>query len=221
MSCQLDTLFDIKAIAPDGAFEGYASVFDRLDDGRDIVAPGAFAASIARRGAAGVKLLWQHDPREPIGMIDTLHEDGVGLRVAGRLLLDIARARDAHRLMRAGALDGLSIGYRVKRSQVDAKTAVRRLIEIDLWEVSLVTFPMQAAARLIRVKGMPRDNIRAFENFLRDAGGFSRREAKAIAAQGFAGIHKPRDAASGDHDPWAAVRASIARAHAHLISGDE
>lgn len=220
MSCHLDTVFDVKAIAKDGQFEGYASVFDRLDDGRDVIAHGAFRASIARRGPGGVKLLWQHDPREPIGVIDALQEDQIGLRVSGRLLLDVARARDAHRLMQAGALDGLSIGYRVKRAEVDAKSAIRRLLEIDLWEVSLVTFPMQGAARLLRVKSAPRDTIRGFENFLREAGGFSRREAKALAAKGFSALVMPRDAAAPNTDPWAALAASIAHARAQLISGD-
>ncbi|RME65614.1 MAG: HK97 family phage prohead protease [Alphaproteobacteria bacterium] len=216
VSSQLLPTCDVKALAQDGAFEGYASVFDRLDDGRDMVAHGAFRASIGRRGASGIKLLWQHDPRDPIGIIEEIGEDSVGLRVAGRLLLDLSRARDAYRLMQAGALDGLSIGYRVKRAEVDAKTGVRRLLELDLWEVSLVTFPMQAAARLIRLKAAPRQSIRAFEAFLRDAGGFSRREAKALAAQGFAALNAPRDAVLRPTDHWAGVAASLARARAQL-----
>lgn len=134
--------------APAGAFAGYASVFHREDRGRDIVMRGAFRRSIAERGAAGIKLLWQHDPQEPIGVIDSLAEDDHGLFVRGRLLLEVARAREAHALMRRRALDGLSIGYRTVRSDVEPKSGARLLRDVELWEISLVTFPMQEAARI-------------------------------------------------------------------------
>lgn len=130
-----------------GAFAGYASVFHRVDRGGDRVLPGAFQRSIAQRGARGVRLLWQHDPGAPIGVIDEIGEDGRGLFVKGRLLLDVGRGRDAHALLRGAAIDGLSIGYRTLLSDRD-KDGVRNLREIDLWEVSLVTFPMQPAARV-------------------------------------------------------------------------
>lgn len=130
-----------------GVIAGYASVFHRVDRGGDRVLPGAFARSIAKRGPRGVRLLWQHDPGAPIGVIDEIAEDGRGLFVRGRLLLDVARGRDAHALLRGAAIDGLSIGYRTLLSDRD-KDGVRNLREIDLWEVSLVTFPMQPAARV-------------------------------------------------------------------------
>jgi len=135
-----------------GAFEGYASVFDRMDRGRDIVCKGAFARSIAERGARGIKLLWQHDPSEPVGVLDSVQEDDRGLFVRGRLLLGLKRAREAHALLRAGALDGLSIGYRTILADRVASTGVRYLKDVDLWEVSLVTFPMQDAARVSAFK---------------------------------------------------------------------
>ncbi len=130
-----------------GAFAGYASIFHRVDRGGDRVLPGAFARSIARRGARGIRLLWQHDPASPIGVIDEIAEDGRGLFVRGRLLLDVARGQEAHALLSAAAIDGLSIGYRAVVAERD-RDGVRNLREIDLWEVSLVTFPMQPAARV-------------------------------------------------------------------------
>lgn len=180
-----DSAIDVESLDAEGRFEGYAAIFNRLDRGRDIIAPGAFQASLARKGAATIKLLWQHDPAEPIGVFETIRETVQGLHVAGRLLLGVARAREAFQLMRAGALDGLSIGYRAEESRRDEKTGVRTLLAIDLWEISLVTFPMQEAARIERVKSQPFQTIRQFEAFLRDAGGFSRAEAKAVAARGF------------------------------------
>ncbi|MDQ0303778.1 HK97 family phage prohead protease [Ancylobacter polymorphus] len=139
-------------IAPDGGFEGYAAVFGRVDLGRDLILPGAFSRSLAERGAGGVRLLFQHDPAEPIGSWLSLAEDSVGLYVKGQLTLDVARAREVLALMRAGAIDGLSIGFRTVEGRTDPRTRVRRLSRIDLWEVSIVTFPMQPDARIASVK---------------------------------------------------------------------
>ena len=131
----------------DGHFTGYASVFGVPDLGRDTVIPGAFAASLARRGAAGVRLLWQHDPAEPIGRWLSLTEDTRGLRVEGRLNLAVQRAREVAALMEEGGLDGLSIGFRVVKALPER--GGRRLLALDLWEVSLVTFPLQPGARVL------------------------------------------------------------------------
>ena len=139
-------------IAPDGSFEGYAALFGRVDLGRDLILPGAFARSLAERGAGGVRMLFQHDPAEPIGFWTSLTEDSVGLQVKGQLTLDVARAREVLALMRAGAIDGLSIGFRTVEGRTDPRTKVRRLSHIDLWEVSIVTFPMQPDARIASVK---------------------------------------------------------------------
>lgn len=128
---------------------GYASVFGRRDQGGDVVLPGAYGASLARLAGAGrrVKMLWQHDPGQPIGVWHEVREDDRGLWVKGRLLADVARGREAAALLAAGAIDGLSIGYRTVKAERGAE-GERRLAEIDLWEVSLVTFPMLPEARV-------------------------------------------------------------------------
>ncbi|RMH39760.1 MAG: HK97 family phage prohead protease [Alphaproteobacteria bacterium] len=129
--------------------EGYASVFGVVDRGGDVVARGAYAKSLERLRSDGrsVKLLWQHNPAEPIGVWDEIVEDEHGLRVKGRLLPEVARAREAAALLEARAIDGLSIGYRPVSATRDEKGR-RVLTEIDLWEVSLVTFPMLPAAKV-------------------------------------------------------------------------
>ncbi len=129
--------------------EGYASLFDAADQGGDIVARGAYAASLKAMGAQGrrVRMLWQHDATQPIGLWDEVQEDARGLRVRGRLLDSVAKGREAAALIKAGAIEGLSIGYRTVRASKTDK-GQRLLTELDLWEVSLVTFPMQAAARV-------------------------------------------------------------------------
>jgi HK97 family phage prohead protease len=144
-------LGDVEA---DGSFSGYASLFGEADLNRDVVMPGAFAASLARRGAAGVRMLFQHDPAAPIGVWTEIREDARGLFVRGRLMTDVAKGREVLALMRAGAIDGLSIGFRTVRGRTDAKTGIRRLLEVDLWEISVVTFPMLPAARVSAVKAV-------------------------------------------------------------------
>ncbi|MGE3150603.1 MAG: HK97 family phage prohead protease [Pseudorhodoplanes sp.] len=139
----------------DGTFEGYASLFDVMDQSGDIVRPGAFRSSLRRRGVGNVKLLYQHDAREPIGLWLDIREDGRGLFVRGRVLDQIARGREVLTLMREGVLDGLSIGFQILRARKE-RLGVRSLIEIDLWEISLVTFPMLTGARVARVKRAPR-----------------------------------------------------------------
>jgi HK97 family phage prohead protease len=128
---------------------GYASVFGKRDQGGDVVQKGAYAASLKRLAAAGrrVKMLWQHDPTQPIGVWDEVREDATGLWVKGRILTDIGKGREALALLAAGAMDGLSIGYRTVKAERDDK-GQRLLSELELWEVSLVTFPMLAEARV-------------------------------------------------------------------------
>ncbi len=129
--------------------EGYASVFGLADQGGDLVEAGAYAASLAALKGAGrsVKMLWQHDPAQPIGVWDEVREDGRGLYVKGRLLRDVSKGREAATLIEAGAIDGLSIGYRTITACKD-DAGQRRLKALDLWEVSLVTFPMLPQARV-------------------------------------------------------------------------
>lgn len=147
------TGLSVDAVEADGTFSGYASLFGRVDLGRDLVERGAFSAALARRGPAGIRMLFQHDPREPIGTWSALREDARGLHVRGRLATGVARAREVLELMRGRALDGLSIGFRTVRATTDRKTGVRRILEADLWEISVVTFPMLPDARVERVKG--------------------------------------------------------------------
>lgn len=145
---RLETKFlpvDPAAATVDGLIEGYASLFGKVDSGGDEVASGAFAASLATRGGP-IKMLWQHDPAQPIGVWDDVREDGLGLRVGGRIVTEVRAGAEALALMRAGAVDGLSIGYRTVRA-ARKKDGGRRLLEIELWEISLVTFPMLDAAR--------------------------------------------------------------------------
>lgn len=132
-------------------FAGYASVFHVPDAGRDVVMPGAFKRAAAA-GAGIIPLLWQHEAGEPVGRVERLSEDGKGLRVWGEILLGTRRGRDAASLITGGALTGLSIGYRVRRAEVDRKAGLRRLWEVELIEISLVTFPMQPRARVLGVE---------------------------------------------------------------------
>jgi len=140
------------SVDPDGTFEGYASLFGIVDLGGDEVAPGAFARSLQTRGARAVRMLWQHDPTSPIGTWTSIIEDGRGLKVKGRLNLAVGRARETLALLKEGAVDGLSIGFRVKSARKSAGGGIRRLLDVDLWEISIVTFPMLPQARITSVK---------------------------------------------------------------------
>jgi HK97 family phage prohead protease len=140
------------AITPDGTVEGYASLFGEIDQARDMVMPGAFAASLRRRPVRRVPMLFQHDPSEPIGVWLELTEDYRGLFARGRLIPEVVRARELHALLKAGTADGLSIGFRTVNGRLDPKTRVRKLYAIDLWEISLVTFPLLPGARIRAVK---------------------------------------------------------------------
>jgi len=124
---------------------GYASLFGAADQGGDTVQRGAYGASLAK--GRGVKMLWQHDPTQPIGVWDEVREDDKGLWVKGRLLTDVAKGREAASLIAARAIDGLSIGYRTVKASKDPNGG-RLLAELELWEVSLVTFPMLPDARV-------------------------------------------------------------------------
>lgn len=158
---------EIKSLAEDGSFAGYASVFGVVDNQQDVVAPGAFQATLKNR-TQPVQLLWQHQWEEPIGTIEALFEDKRGLYIRGRLLMQVARAKEAHALLKAGVIRGLSIGYNVKRASRNRDTGVRTLLEVELWEVSLVTFPANEAAQVTVVKSdrvaCERALLRAFEH---------------------------------------------------------
>ena len=174
----------IKA-SEDGTIVGYGSVFDVKDNYDDIIAPGAFAASLKAHKAAGTMpaMLWQHESDEPIGIWTEMSEDANGLRVKGMLALETVRGKEAHVLLKMGALNGLSIGFMSKQWAYDTETDIRTLTEIDLWEVSLVTFPANEKARITNVKSAeemaaPKDA----ERILRDAG-FSKADATAFVSR--------------------------------------
>ncbi|MEM7566413.1 MAG: HK97 family phage prohead protease, partial [Pseudomonadota bacterium] len=122
----------LEDVSDDGTFEGYASLFGVPDQGGDVVAAGAFSASLAKRGAGHIRLLFQHDPAEPIGVWAEVREDERGLFVRGRLMPEVSRGAEVLALMRAGAVDGLSIGYRTVRSRRDGARGLRILTEVDL-----------------------------------------------------------------------------------------
>lgn len=152
---------DIKSVQEDGSFSGYAAVFGTRDTGGDIIQKGAFTASLERIPAGKVKMLWQHRKDEPIGVWTKFEEDDYGLKAEGHLILECARGREAHALMKAGAIDGLSVGYNTIRSRHDRQKSARLLDELLLKEVSIVTSPMHPDATVTVVKNQ--NNTAAIE----------------------------------------------------------
>lgn len=144
------------SVTGDGTVEGYASLFGEVDQARDMVMPGAFTQTLQHRGLRRIPMLFQHDPSEPVGIWLELREDWRGLWAKGRLIPEVARGRELLALVREGAIDGLSIGYRTVRGRIDPKTRIRKLYQVDLWEVSIVTFPLLTGARVHAVKGRAR-----------------------------------------------------------------
>lgn len=157
---------ELKSLDAAGRFAGYASVFDVTDSQRDVMRVGAFRNSLKQRKYP-VQLLWQHQWESPIGVLEQVFEDTHGLYVEGRLLLEVARAKEAHALLKAGAIRGMSIGYNVKRARRDPDSGVRELLEVELWEVSLVTLPANEAAQVTVVKSD--DDLRALLAAMRQA----------------------------------------------------
>ncbi len=171
--------FKIKSVGEDGTFEGYGSVFGVVDYDDDVVVKGAFAKSLAAHKLKGTRpvMAWQHDTRQIPGVWEEFVEDDYGLFLRGRLLKDdVAIAREAYALLKAGAVSGLSVGIRVVVDEYDRTTYVRTIKEAELWETSLVTFPANDLARVESVKSI--SDVTGLERFLRDAGGVSRKEAK-------------------------------------------
>jgi len=210
-------LRETKAIAvevkadSEGRIEGYASRFGEVDQGGDIVERGAFAKSIEGRTP---KMLWQHMPFAPIGVWEQASEDETGLYVRGRILDTVEQGREAKALIEAGAIDGMSIGYRTVDSGRGADGA-RVLKELDLWEISLVTFPMLASARVdaIKAAGEFQEGNAALlkklvEQSLREAG-FSRTEAKAGSAAAVGKLEGLREADTGLEELRAAIAARV------------
>lgn len=205
--------FEIKEVSDAGVIEGYASVFNNVDEGGDKIAPGAFMETIAAANQEGrkVKMLWQHNPDWPVGVWDVLEEDGNGLRVKGPLVLDVERAREAHALTKVGAIGGLSIGYRTVESRKEGN--IRILEKLDLYEVSLVTFPMNRAAKITAVKGEGVDDLveklragaqltqREFEHLVKGLG-LSNSQAERAARVNLKGQGGPAVAAKSDAEDF-------------------
>ncbi|MBC9176772.1 HK97 family phage prohead protease [Pseudoroseomonas ludipueritiae] len=196
----LDFGLEVKEVAADGTFSGYGSVFGVLDSYSDRIAPGAFKASLAEHRSAGTlpALLWQHDQRQPIGVYTSIREDERGLYVEGKLALKTRQGAEAHELLQMKAISGLSIGFATVKSERDEKSGIRTLKQVDLWEVSLVTFPANGAARVSNVKAADRIRLpKEFEAFLREEGGYSHSQARAIASVGFKAAMDLRDEEAG------------------------
>lgn len=188
---RLDVPLKLKSVSESGEFEGYGSVFGVKDSYDDIVVPGAFTSSLAAWKAKNAlpSMLWQHQIAEPIGVYTEMREDDVGLFVKGRLLIDDdPLARRAHAHMKAGSLTGLSIGYILKDWEYDRTKEAFLLKDIDLWEVSPVTFPSNDEARVSDVKSaFARGDLpsqKSIERVLRDVG-LSRTQAKAFMSGGY------------------------------------
>jgi HK97 family phage prohead protease len=159
-----------KKISEDGYFEGYASVFNVLDHQGDIILPGAFRKTLKKGNLdKNLKMLWQHDMEKPIGIWEHIIEDGYGLYVKGRLLMDISLAKEAYTLLKAGVVDGLSIGYTPVHSHFDASQKAKCLTDVDLLEISLVTFAANPKAKVTSVKNncFIADRLRGIKNNLR------------------------------------------------------
>ncbi|WCR58391.1 HK97 family phage prohead protease [Wolbachia endosymbiont of Ctenocephalides felis wCfeJ] len=139
----------IKNIGENGVFSGYASVFNIVDKQNDLISPGAFKESLNKDK---IKLLWQHNPSEPIGDIIELYENDIGLYITARLLLGIQKAEEAYLMLKTGVINGLSIGYMPIKYDIDHESGARVLKQVELWEISLVTFPANLAAQVVNVK---------------------------------------------------------------------
>lgn len=177
--------FEVKEVQDDGIFEGFGSVFGNVDSYNEIVAPGAFTESLANWKASGrlPPVLWQHRSGEPIGPYLVMQETSVGLQVKGHLLVnDVQRAKEARALMKAKAVNGLSIGFVTREDSFDRVSGIRTLKKVDLWEVSVVTFPANPAAQISSVKSAI-DSIQSLsdaESFLRDVGRLTKSQAVAF-----------------------------------------
>lgn len=202
---------EVKEMDKDGEFEGYGSVFNVVDQGSDIVLPGAFTQSLVSYPAEKVKMLWQHTPSEVIGKWIEMREDDRGLYVHGRLLQSIRKGKEAYELLKEGIIEGLSMGYRTKEYEIDRELGVRKLKRVDLREVSVVTFPMNERSLIQRVKSGVFPTEREFEQMLTRDAGFSAQQAKAIVANGYKSILSERDAGSDDAGFNEALREAAAK----------
>lgn len=182
----IDRALQVKEITPSGSFCGYGNVYNVIDQGDDIVTTGAFADSLAEWASKGRQpaMLWQHNSRQPIGAYTAVKEDPIGLYVEGKLALKTQLGAEAYELMKMDAISGLSVGYMTREDSYDQKTGVRTIKKADLYECSLVTFPMNDASRVAAVKTIEEiGDLSGAELYLREVGGISRSEAKAMVSR--------------------------------------
>ncbi|AYO83666.1 HK97 family phage prohead protease [Methylobacterium brachiatum] len=203
-------VLEIKALKDSGEFEGYGSTFGGEPDAYgDVISSGAYADSLAAHKTKGTmpKLFWQHDPGEPIGKWVSAKEDDRGLLMGGKLNMDVQRGREAYALLKAGDIDGLSIGYQIKEYSVDTDTGVWTLEKLDLIEVSIVSVGANESAVVQSVKTAKaahdlteklkagdRLTEREFEVWLKGLG-FSNSQAERAARLHLKGQGEPVDAA--------------------------
>jgi HK97 family phage prohead protease len=215
---RLDVPFELKAVETltgddgleVGVFQGLASTFGNRDMVGDLVEPGAFAGTIAR--PERIKMLWQHDARAPIGVWEEIRETAAGLEVKGRLVLDVQQARETLALLKAGAVDALSIGFSVAGggAAFDRERGVRRIKAVELWEISVVTFPANPKARVDRIKAQAQagrlPTEREFERLLMRDAGFSRSQARTVLKSGYKALLSTQDAGGGLDEVAARIR---------------
>lgn len=180
---------NIKAVQEDGFFSGYGAVFGNIDWYNDVILPGAFKVSLDKWKTKNKfpPVLWNHNDSEPIGIYTNIYEDEKGLFVEGKLLIDdVPRAKSTHALLKAGAIDGLSIGYSTKKANQQGN-GIRELIEVDIGEISIVTQPANDRSLITSVKSKLDEGelptLPEFEKFLRESG-FSKSQSTAIASKG-------------------------------------
>jgi HK97 family phage prohead protease len=208
--------FKADSVADDGTFTGYGSVFGNVDSYGEIVEPGAFSKSLKAIRDSGdpLPMLWNHKSDEPIGGYTSLEEDARGLKVSGFIMIgEVARAREVHALMKRRVVKGLSIGYYTTNSSYNEKTGIRSLIELDLREVSPVTFPANVEAEVESVKSaiagilqrgqLP--GIKQFEELLREVG-FSKSQAAAVANGGLSKLSRGEPGGEKGDEILAALR---------------
>ena len=169
----LDVECEYKEIETDedGSFEGYASVFNNKDLGNDVIRKGSFLKTLKEKKPKQIKLLYQHKTDEPIGVVDSIEEDSKGLKIKGRLAMGTQKGKEVYELMKMGALDAMSIGYKLQPDgyKYDDKNKRRVIKEVDLMEISMVTFPMNPKAKITKVKLAEMD-VRELEKYLCDVG---------------------------------------------------
>lgn len=189
--------FEMKAFGDAGTFEGYAAIFGNVDLGGDVIERGAFKEIIKGRNGM-VKVLNQHRSLDPIGLAE-VKQDDKGLSFKGQLVLEAASARSMYALMKGGVVDGMSIGYDVMEGGAKIlESGIRQLLALKLWEISPVTWGMNPLAGIDAVKAANITTIREFEDFLREAGGFSKAQAVAIASGGWKTLQDRRDSGEAD-----------------------